>query len=145
MQIYVDADACPVKSIIEQVAREHSIPVTMVIDTSHQLKSDYSEIMQVSQGKDSVDLVLINHAKKGDIVVTQDYGVASLALGKGCKAIHQSGMIYTNDNIDMLLMERHVSAKSRRTSKHHQGKIKKRTPEDDARFEEQFRLLIKSC
>ena len=143
MQIYVDADACPVKSIIEQVARENSIPVIMVIDTSHELTSSYSKILQVSQGKDSVDLVLINHAKKDDIVVTQDYGVASLALGKGCKAIHQSGLIYTNDNIDQLLMERHMSAKSRRTSKHHHGKIKKRTSEDDVRFEEQFRLLIR--
>jgi len=143
MQIYVDADACPVKSIIEQVARENSIPVIMVIDTSHELTSSYSKILQVSQGKDSVDLVLINHAKKDDIVVTQDYGVASLALGKGCKAIHQSGLIYTNDNIDQLLMERHMSAKSRRTSKHHRGKIKKRTSEDDVRFEEQFRLLIR--
>ncbi len=143
MQIYVDADACPVKSIIEQVARENSIPVIMVIDTSHQLTSNYSKILQVSQGKDSVDLVLINHAKKGDIVVTQDYGVASLALGKGCKAIHQSGLIYTNDNIDQLLMERHMSAKSRRNNKHHHGKIKKRTSEDDVRFEEQFRILIR--
>ena len=106
MHIYVDADACPVKGIIERVAKENKIPVTMVIDVNHILTSDYSEIVTVSQGADSVDLYLINRVKKGDIVVSQDYGVAALALGKGAKAVSNSGLIFDDSNIDKLLFER---------------------------------------
>lgn len=140
IRIYVDADACPVKDIIEKVAKENKIPVTMVIDTSHQLHSDYSEVVTVSQAPDAVDLALINRCKTGDIVVTQDYGVAALALGKKARAIHQSGKVYNNDNIELMLFERHISSKQRRAGKHHKS-IPKRTREDDERFERAFRQL----
>ena len=144
MHIYVDADACPVKEIIERVAKEKGIAVTMVIDVNHILKSDYSEIVTVSQGADSVDLYLINRVCADDVVVTQDYGVAALALGKKAKAISNSGLIFTNDNIDKLLFERFLGKKQRNASK---GKkrmthIPKRTSEDDKTFEEQFRHLL---
>jgi uncharacterized protein YaiI (UPF0178 family) len=95
------------------------------------LSSDYSEVKIIGAGADSVDFALINMCKKGDIVVTQDYGVAAMALGKGAYAIHQSGKWYTNDNIDRMLMERHLNKKSRRASgKHHLKGPKKRTEED---------------
>jgi len=144
MHIYVDADACPVKEIIERVAKENKLSVTMVIDVNHILVSDYSEIVTVSQGADSVDLYLINRVKENDIVVTQDYGVAALALGKRAKAISNSGLIFTDDNIDKLLFERFLGKKQRNASK---GKkkmahIHKRTLEDDKAFERGFRYLI---
>ncbi len=144
MHIYVDADACPVKGIIEKVAKENKIPVTMVIDVNHILTSDYSEIVTVSQGADSVDLYLINRVQKGDIVVSQDYGVAALALGKGAKAVSNSGLIFTDDNIDKLLFERFLGKKQRgaKKGKVHLPHIAKRTSEDDKAFEEALKYLI---
>ena len=143
MTVYIDADACPVTRIAESIAKEYHIPVTILCDTSHQMTSDYSTSKTIGQGADAVDLALINLCKKGDIVVTQDYGVAALALGKGAKAIHQSGKRYTDENIDTLLMERHLAKKARQSGKHHLKGPKKRTKEDDLRFAESFEKLIK--
>jgi len=144
MQIYVDADACPVVSIVETVAKKHKIPVTLLCDTNHILNSTYSTIKIISAGADAVDFALVNLCKKGDIVVTQDYGVAAMALGKGARGIHQSGKWYTNENIEQLLMERHIAKKARRASgKNHLKGPRKRTQEDDLRFEESFEKLIK--
>ena len=143
MTVYIDADACPVTRIAENIAKEHRIPVTILCDTSHCMTSDYSTVKTVGQGADAVDLALINLCKKGDIVVTQDYGVAALALGKGAKAIHQSGKWYTDENIDTLLMERHLAKKARQSNKHHLKGPKKRTKEDDLRFAESFEKLLK--
>ena len=144
MRIYVDADACPGKDIIEDVARSLRIPVTMIVDTSHILSSDYSEVITVSQGSDSVDLALINRCEKGDLIVTQDYGLAALALGKGCFAIHPKGRIYSNQNIDIFLMERHISKEVRRAGKRHKG-VAKRTKNDDEYFKSQFTYLCKQA
>ena len=83
MQIFVDADACPVVGIVEEVAKEHSVPVTLLCDTNHVLSSDYSEVIVVGAGADAVDYKLISICHKGDIVVSRDYGVAAMALGKG--------------------------------------------------------------
>ena len=90
MQIFVDADACPVVAIIEKIAKENSVPVTLLCDTNHVLSSAYSEVVVVGAGADAVDYKLISICHKGDIVVSQDYGVAAMALGKGAYAIHQS-------------------------------------------------------
>ena len=100
MQIFVDADACPVVFIVEAVARKYGVAVTLLCDTNHILYSDYSEVVVVGAGADAVDYKLISICHKGDIVVSQDYGVAAMALGKGAYAIHQSGKWYTNENID---------------------------------------------
>ena len=83
MKIYVDADACPVVAIVEQIAKEYEIPVTLLCDTNHVLYSDYSEVVTVGAGADAVDFKLVSLCHKGDIVVTQDYGVAAMILGKG--------------------------------------------------------------
>ena len=144
MKIYVDADACPVTRIVERVAREYGLPVTLLCDTNHMLSSDYSQIRVIAAGADAVDIALINLCQRGDLVVTQDYGVAALALGKGAKAIHQSGRWFTDDNIDGLLMERHLAQVARRKSKAHLKGPARRTKEDDRRFEESLRRLIDS-
>ena len=142
MTVYIDADACPVTRIAEEIARKHGIPVTMLCDTNHQLTSDYSTVKVIGAGADAVDIALINLCRRGDIVVTQDYGVAALALGKGTKAIHQSGKWYTDGNIDGLLMERHLAGKARRSGKHRLKGPAKRTEEDNKRFAESFERLI---
>lgn len=143
MRVFVDADACPVVGIIEKVAREHNVPVTLLCDTNHVLSSDYSEVIVVGAGADAVDYKLISICHKGDIVVSQDYGVAAMALGKGAYAIHQSGKWYTNENIDQMLMERHLNKKARRASrKNHLKGPRKRTSEDNERFRESFEKMI---
>ena len=116
MQIFVDADACPVVAIVEKVAKMHAVPVTLLCDTNHVLSSGYSKVIVVGAGADAVDYKLISICRKGDIVVSQDYGVAAMALGKGAYVIHQSGKWYTNDNIDQMLMERHLNKKARRST-----------------------------
>ena len=143
MQIFVDADACPVVAIIEKIAKENSSPVTLLCDTNHVLSSAYSEVIVVGAGADAVDYKLISICHKGDIVVSQDYGVAAMALGKGAYAIHQSGKWYTNDNIDQMLMERHLNKKARRSShKNHIKGPKKRTEEEDVRFAQSFEKML---
>ncbi len=144
MQILIDADACPVIQIAEKVAIKYNIPVTLICDTNHILNSDYSEVIVVSAGADAVDYRLINICHKGDIVITQDYGVAAMAFAKGAYSIHQSGRWYTNENIDQMLMERHINKKARRTSaKNHIKGPRKRTEEDDKRFAESFEKIVK--
>ena len=140
--IYIDADACPVTHIAEEIARRHGIPVTILCDTNHVIYSDYSTVKLIGAGADAVDLALINLCKAGDIVITQDYGVAALALGKGALAVHQSGKCFTDDNIGGLLMDRHLAKKARRSGKHHLKGPAKRTEEDDRRFAESFERLI---
>lgn len=143
MKVLVDADACPVVRIVERIAEKYEIPVVLLCDTNHVLQSDYSEIVIIGAGADAVDFALVNRCQKGDIVVTQDYGVAAMALGKGAYGIHQSGRWYTNENIDRLLMERHLSKKARRSkTKNHLKGPAKRTEEDDQRFEEAFEKMI---
>ena len=104
MKILVDADACPVVSIVEHMAGEYGIPVILLCDTNHVLQSEYSEVKVIGAGADA----LVGLCQKGDLVVTQDYGVAAMILGKGAYGIHQSGKWYTDENIDRMLMERLV-------------------------------------
>lgn len=144
MKILVDADACPVKGIIEQIAKKHQIEVIMFIDTSHELYSDYSKIITVSKAPDAVDFALLNQTNPNDIVVTQDYGVAAMALGKKAKALHPSGKIFTNDNINQMLFERHIAKEQRRHGKQNLRckNNKKRTVQDDVHFESSLTELL---
>lgn len=146
MNIYVDADACPVVSIVEEIGKKYNISVTLLCDTNHVLHSEYSEVVVVGAGADAVDYKLISLCHRGDVVVSQDYGVAAMALGKGAFAIHQSGRWYTDENIDQMLMERHLNKKARRTShKNHMKGPKKRTEEDDERFRQSFEKMVQKA
>ena len=98
----------------------------------------------VGAGADAVDYKLISLCHREDIVVSQDYGVAAMALGKGAYAIHQSGKWYTDENIDEMLMERHINKKARRSSsKNHIKGPKKRTGEDDEHFAQAFEKMVR--
>lgn len=146
MKIFVDADACPVIHIVERLAEKYEIPCTLLCDTNHVLSSKYSDVIVVGAGVDAVDFKLILLLQRGDICVSQDYGVAAMVLGKGCYAIHQSGKWYTNENIDQMLMERHLAKKARRSSKrNHLKGPAKRTEMDDQRFEESFEKMIRKA
>lgn len=141
MKIMVDADACPVKGIILEQAKRRNIPVIMFMDTSHELYDDYCVIVTVDKAKDSADFAIIKRAEAGDIVVTQDYGLAAMALARGAKAINQNGLIYTDSNIASLLNDRHISAQIRRAGGR-TSNSKKRTKENNLDFEKAFISLL---
>ena len=140
MKIIIDGDACPGISIIEKIAQKNDIPVVIYCDINHFIQSDYSEVKVVESGFQSVDMYVMNATESGDIIISQDYGVAAICLSKKAKVINPKGYIYTEENIDRLLEERHLSQKIRRGG----GKTsnpKKRTEADDLRLEKN---LIKS-
>lgn len=141
MRILVDADACPVKAIITRLARQRKIAVVMVLDSSHVFSDGYSQVVTVDTGRDSADYYLANLMRAGDIVVTQDYGVAAMALGRGAHAINQDGLVYGADNMDRLLFERHIGQKVRRAGGRTRG-VKKRTEEMDMRFEKALKEML---
>ena len=145
MTIYVDADACPVVHETVEAAKRHNVPVVLLCDTNHVLASDYATVAVIGAGADAVDFALVNRVIKGDIAVTQDYGVAAMALSRGAHPIHQSGMWYTDQNIEGLLAERHMHKKARMShAKHHLKGPKKRTAEDDERYAKSLEKLIQS-
>jgi uncharacterized protein len=137
MKILVDADACPVKDIIVEVAKGRGIDVIMFCDTAHMIHDGYSKVVVVDKGRDSVDIKLVNRVEDGDIVVTQDYGLAAMALAKRAFAISQNGLVYDSSNIDGLLFQRHASQKARNAGQRTKGP-KKRNREND----ESFRVAI---
>lgn len=140
-RILVDADACPVKEIIIKKAREKAIEVLMFVDVNHEINDGYSKVFIVDQGRDSVDFVLISNIKTGDIVVTQDYGVAAIALAKKAKVIHPSGLIFSDGNIDRLLNERFMGQKQRRAG-NFKSSGKKRSSQDNDSFIVSFNKLL---
>ena len=143
MRVIIDADACPVVHIAERIARDFSVECTLVCDTAHVMKSNYSNVITVDKGADSADYKIVNMLKKGDVIVTQDYGLAAMCISRGANAINQNGMMYSDDNIDGLLFFRAASAKARRAGGHLKGP-KKRTPDQDTAFEKAFTDLIKT-
>ena len=108
---------------------------------SHEIKDGYSAVVTVEKRADSVDYALMALLTREDVVVTQDYGLAAMVIGKGAKAINQNGLVYSNENMDRLLMERHIGQKIRRRGGRTKGPSK-RTKDDDARFEDTFELLL---
>ena len=135
MRIIIDADACPVTRIAIAEAKKRGIPVICICDTSHILSDEYATTITVDKGRDSVDLAVVNTCTENDIVITQDYGVASMALAKKSRCLNQNGTYYTSDNIDSLMAIRHIAMMERRkSSKHHLKGPKKRTSENDERF-----------
>jgi len=116
LKILVDADACPVKDIIIAVGNERNIPIEMVASYNHKIKGGSGvSVIITDSGPDAADYIIANRVEGGDIVVTQDFGLGALTLGKGGKALTPRGLIFTGENINGLLMQRHISAKVRRS------------------------------
>jgi uncharacterized protein YaiI (UPF0178 family) len=135
MRILIDADGCPVVDAAVQIAKTNKIDCIIFCDTAHIYEKDGVETVTVSQGADSVDFALVNRVIGGDIVITQDYGLAAMCLARKAVVISQNGMVYDDANIDSLLMSRYTSKKIRNAG----GRLKgppKRTPEQDKTFRE---------
>ena len=141
MRILIDGDGCPVVDLTIKISRKFNIEVIIMCDTSHIFNKDGAKTMVFSKGADSVDFALINLLKKDDIVITQDSGLAAMAINKASYVINQNGLIYSNENIDRLLYSRHISKKIRKSGGRTKGP-KKRTKEDDLNFE---RTLTEIC
>lgn len=133
LKIIIDADACPVVDVTVNTAKERGIECIIVCDNTHSIEKDGAKTIIVDKGADSADCRIANLTKNGDIIVTQDYGLAALVLGKGGKAINQNGLIYTDTNIENLLFTRFIGKKERMSGNRTKGP-KKRTKANDADF-----------
>ncbi|HZG55872.1 YaiI/YqxD family protein [Paenibacillus sp.] len=133
-KIVVDADACPVKEQISSTAVRFGVPVWMVSSYNHRLPElPGVTIFQVDASDQAADLFIANRLSPGDVLVTQDYGLATIGLAKRTTVLSPRGTMFTNDNIDRLLEERHQSAKRRRAGGRTKGP-KPFTAEDRDRF-----------
>lgn len=141
MRILIDADGCPVVDLTIKVAKKFNIEVIIMCDTSHIFNKVGVKTMVFSKGADSVDFGLINLLNKDDIVITQDYGLAAMAINKAYYVINQNGLIYSNDNIDVLLYNRYISKKIRQSGGRTKGS-RKRLKQDDLNFE---KTLVEIC
>ena len=141
MQIFVDADACPVVNIVVSLCRQTGTDCVLLCDTAHEMHRDGAVTLVMDKGADSVDFALVNRVTPGDLVVTQDYGLASMCLAKKALVLHQDGWQYTQDNIGALLFQRSEARKYRASG----GRIKgpsKRTKEQDNRFSQALQALL---
>jgi len=143
MKIYIDADGCPVVRNTLKIARKFDVSCVIVCDTAHRIELDGAETIVVSQGADSVDFRLVNLISSGDIVVTQDYGLAAMCLSKNAIALHQDGKQYSEENIGGLLEFRAIGKKIRRSGGRTKG-MPKRTSQQDADFEKAVIDLLKN-
>ncbi|NLI21148.1 MAG: YaiI/YqxD family protein [Clostridiales bacterium] len=132
MKMLIDADACPVVDICIDCAGKHDMPVWLICDTAHQMDRDGASTIVVTRGADSADFRLVNLIQPGDLVITQDYGLAAMSLARKARVLHQSGMRYTDDNIDSLLLARHTARKVRMAGGRMRGPAKRTRTEDEA-------------
>lgn len=141
MKLVIDADGCPVVALAVKTAEKYGVRCVLVCDTAHTFSNVSAEIITVSQGADSADFRIVNLLDAGDIVVTQDYGLAAMCLAKNATALNQNGLIYSEKNMDELLLSRHIHKKVRRAGGRMKGP-KKRTKQQDEAFEKALIALF---
>lgn len=147
-RIFIDADGCPVVKNTIRIAMKHKIAVTVVKNHAVQIKNpnpNLVDIVTVDTSRDSADYYIANHLSKGDLAITQDYGLAAMVLAKGADAMSQNGVLYTEFNIDQLLDRRHFNQEQRRKHKKYHSKAKKRTQADDSKFERALEAYLERC
>ena len=143
MRILIDADGCPVVDITVSLAQKQGVECLILCDTSHHFERNGARTLIFSKGSDSVDFALVNLLVPGDIVITQDYGLAAMCLSRQARVLNQDGMEYTNDNIDALLLARHTARKIRNSG----GRLKgpaRRTPEQVRIFAAALHCILNS-
>ncbi|MBO5448988.1 MAG: YaiI/YqxD family protein [Ruminococcus sp.] len=141
MEIFIDADGCPVVGLTVMLAKRYCVPVTIICDTAHVFSYEGVRVITVDKGADSADFRLVNLIGKGDIAVTQDYGLAAMCLARNAFAINQNGLVYSDENISSLLGARYAAKKIRKSG----GRLKgpqKRKKQQDTEFERTLESLI---
>ena len=141
MRILIDGDGCPVVGLAITAARAHEFEAIIFCDSAHVYEREGARTVTTVKGADSVDFTLVNQARPGDIVVTQDYGLAAMCLARGAMVLNQNGQIYDDQNIDGLLSVRHLARKARMSGGRVRGPAK-RTGEQDLAFERGLLRLI---
>ena len=141
MKVWIDADGCPVVDITIALAQQHSVPVALVFDTAHEFNREGAQTIVVSKGADSADFALVSRIGAGDIVVTQDYGLAAMCLVKRARPIRQDGFVYTDENIEGLLQQRYTAKKIRQAGGRLKGPPKRDKSEDEAFMQSLKQLL----
>lgn len=139
-KLLIDADSCPVVDLALKIAKEYHLQPILFCDTSHQIERENVLTIIVSKGRDAADFRLVKEVGKGDIIITNDYGLAAMCLAKGGYVIDANGKYLTSDNIDSLLFIRHEHVKIRKAGGRTKGP-KKRTEENNVFFENNFRKL----
>lgn len=141
MKVLIDADACPVTDIAVRLSQKYHTECILLCDTAHEMHREGALTLVFDKGADSVDFALVNRVSAGDIVITQDYGLASMCLARQAKVLHQDGWAYTEDNIQALLFQRHAAKAHRMAG----GRIKgpsKRKPQQNTQFAEVLENLL---
>ena len=141
MQVLIDADACPVVDIVVRLCAKHAVPCLLLCDTAHAVYREGTETLIFDKVADSVDFALVTRACTGDIVITQDYGLASMCLGRNARVLHQDGWEYTLDNISGLMEQRHANKKHRLAGGRTKGPSK-RTRQQDEAFAKAFQQML---
>ncbi len=142
MRILVDGDATPQREEIAVVCKKYNVEMIVYVDWAHSVSSEMYIVKTCSVGDDNVDMMILNDVRENDLVISQDYGLASLALLKKAKVLHVNGSIIDENNIDSLLMQRYMGSKLRKENKHIKGP-KKRTKEIEDKFIRSLEELIK--
>ena len=132
MKVLIDADACPVVDIAVKLCQQYGMDCVLLCDTAHEMHREGVQTLIFDKGADSVDFALVNRVSPGDIVITQDYGLASMCLAKKAQVLHQDGWAYTQDNISGLLEQRHAAKKFRMAGGRTKGPSKRRAEQDEA-------------
>ena len=141
MKILIDADGCPVVDIAVAISRRYHKPCLILCDTAHEIRRDGAETLVFDKGADSVDFAIANRVSKEDVVITQDYGLASMCLAKGARVLHQDGWEYTQYNMDALLFQRHASREYRAAGGRTKGPAKRKNTMDQAFSQALCKLL----
>ena len=132
MRVLIDADACPVVNLAVSLCRRYAIPCLLLCDTAHQIQREGAETLVFDKGADSVDFALVNLVQAGDLVITQDYGLASMCLARNAQVLHQDGWAYTEWNISGLLEQRHAARKFRAAGGRTKGPAKRTEVQNSA-------------
>ena len=143
--MFIDADACPVTREAIAAARSRSLPVVLVANHSQNL-GRYAgrtgvEILQVASGRDSADFAMVPRLHPGDIVVTNDTGLAAMALSRGCRVLSPRGREYSTYTIDAELAVRHAEQRHRRAGGRTGGPAPF-TEEDREHFRESLQRVL---
>lgn len=156
--LFIDADACPVTRDALAVARRAHVPVGIAGNSTQNLarhvrpddprtpgdarRGFWVDTLAVGVGADSADFAIVERLKPGDVVVTQDIGLAGMCLGRGAHAIGVRGRPYDKATIDMQLFIRHEEKKVRRAGGRTKGPDAF-TDEDRARFVRNLKAMLR--
>ena len=140
MRVLVDADACPVLEIVRRLCARDGVPVITVSSFRHNIGGE-GHIM-VGPEPQAADMAIINRTQRGDLVVTQDWGLAGLALARGAHAISPWGHRFRDDEMDGRLAQRALHARLRRGGVRLPGP-RRRTAADDASFEQALQAVLR--